>query len=223
LPSSSGSFTGERIRDKIAASKKKGLWMGGFVPFGYRSKERTLLIDKDEAETVRMIFARYLELGSVRKLEAGLAGRKLRTRAFTSISTKTWGNRPFGRGHLCYPLSNPVYADKIAHKDERYDGQHEAICQEDVRCRAGAARRQHAWPQDKSPRQGIEEPWWRVSPHPPRRAYCAFLRSIGCSHGQGPTADEANFDGRNRAPLRRSGWSQVPQTLAGPCSFFVLW
>jgi DNA invertase Pin-like site-specific DNA recombinase len=119
--------TGERIRDKIAASKKKGLWMGGFVPFGYRSKERTLLIEKGEAETVRMIFARYLQLGSVRKLEAELASRKLRTRVFTSAGKKTWGNRPFTRGHLYYLLSNPVYVGKIAHKDERYDGQHEAI------------------------------------------------------------------------------------------------
>src|SRR5437762_6531057 len=72
--------TGERIRDKIAASKKKGLWMGGFVPSGYRCKERTLLTYRDEAETVRMIFGRYLVLGSVRKLEAELVSRKLRTR-----------------------------------------------------------------------------------------------------------------------------------------------
>ncbi len=119
--------TGERIRDKIAASKKKGLWMGGFVPLGYRSKERTLFINKEEADTVRMIFARYLALGSVRKLEAELASRNLRTRAFTSAGNKTWGDRPFSRGHLYYLLSNTVYAGKIAHKDERYEGQHEAI------------------------------------------------------------------------------------------------
>jgi DNA invertase Pin-like site-specific DNA recombinase len=119
--------TGERIRDKIAASKKKGLWMGGFVPMGYRAKERTLAIDKAEAETVRLIFARYLALGSVRKLEAELAGSKLRTRAFTSAGEKTWGNRPFSRGHLYYLLSNPIYAGKIAHKEKQYDGQHEAI------------------------------------------------------------------------------------------------
>ena len=67
--------TGERIRDKIAASKKKGLWMGGFVPFGYRAKDRTLTIDKDEAETVRLIYSRYLELGTVSALEAELAER----------------------------------------------------------------------------------------------------------------------------------------------------
>ena len=119
--------TGERIRDKIAASKKKGLWMGGFVPFGYRSKERTLIIYEDEAKTVRTIFNRYLELGSVRKLEGELVRGNLRTRAFTSATNKTWGDRPFSRGHLYRILSNPVYAGKIAHRDQQFDGQHEAI------------------------------------------------------------------------------------------------
>src|SRR4051812_18456374 len=140
--------TGERIRDKIAASKKKGLWMGGFVPFGYRSKERTLLIYRDEAETVRMIYARYLELGSVLKLEAELAKSKLRTRAFTSASNKAWGNRPFSRGHLYYVLSNPVYAGKIAHKDKQYDGQHAAIIDKKtfraVQAQLAANNRQHS-------------------------------------------------------------------------------
>src|SRR5438045_3190306 len=74
--------TGERIRDKIAASKKKGLWMGGFVPSGYRAKDRTLVVDLKEADSIRMIFRRYLQLGSVSKLEAELAGCGQRTRAF---------------------------------------------------------------------------------------------------------------------------------------------
>jgi len=119
--------TGERIRDKIAASKRKGLWMGGFVPFGYRAKDRTLTIDKDEAATVRLIYSRYLELGTVSALEAELAERNVRTRVFTSASNKTWGDRPFSRGHLYRILSNPVYAGKIVHNDTQYDGQHEAI------------------------------------------------------------------------------------------------
>jgi site-specific DNA recombinase len=120
--------TGERIRDKIAASKKKGLWMGGFVPFGFRAKDRTLAIDQGEAETVRLIFHRYLELGTVSELENDIAERDLRTRAFTSAnSNRPWGNRPFSRGHLYKMLSNPIYAGKIAHKDKVYDGQHAAI------------------------------------------------------------------------------------------------
>jgi DNA invertase Pin-like site-specific DNA recombinase len=119
--------TGERIRDKIAASKKKGMWMGGFVPFGYRAHERTLVIENDEAETIQVIFERYLQLGSVAKLELELRRRKLQTRAFTSASNKAWGNRPFSRGHLYKILSNPVYAGKIAHKGEVYAGLHQAI------------------------------------------------------------------------------------------------
>ena len=139
--------TGERIRDKIAASKKKGLWMGGFVPFGYRAKDRTLIIDKDEAETVRLIYSRYLELGTVSALEAELAERNLRTRAFTSASNKTWGDRPFSRGHLYKILSNPIYAGKIVHNDKQHDGQHEAIIDRKtfaaVQAQLAANNRQH--------------------------------------------------------------------------------
>ena len=139
--------TGERIRDKIAASKKKGLWMGGFVPFGYRAKDRTLTIDKDEAETVRLIYSRYLELGTVSALEAELAERNIRTRAFTSASNKTWGDRPFSRGHLYKILSNPIYAGKIVHNDKQHDGQHEAIIDRKtfaaVQAQLAANNRQH--------------------------------------------------------------------------------
>jgi site-specific DNA recombinase len=119
--------TGERIRDKIAASKKKGLWMGGFVPFGYRAHDRTLIINEEEAATIREIFQLYLELGSVTTLHSELVERNIHTRPFTSASNKEWGNRPFSRGHLYKMLSNPIYAGKIAHKGEQYQGQHEAI------------------------------------------------------------------------------------------------
>ena len=120
--------TGERIRDKIAASKKKGLWMGGFIPFGYRANDRTLVIDEGEAATVRLIFRRYLDVGTVSALESDIAERNIRTRAFTSAnSNRAWGNRPFSRGHLYKMLSNPIYTGKIAHKDKLFDGRHEAI------------------------------------------------------------------------------------------------
>src|SRR5436305_9531083 len=90
--------TGERIRDKIAASKKKGLWMGGFVPFGYRAKDRTLIIHRDESDTVRLISSRYLQLRTASALEAELAERNLRTRAIMSASSnKAWRDRPFSR------------------------------------------------------------------------------------------------------------------------------
>ena len=140
--------TGERIRDKIAASKRKGLWMGGFVPFGYRAKDRTLIIDKDEAATVRLIYSRYLELGAVSALEVELAERNVRTRAFISAnSNKAWGDRPFSRGHLYKILSNPIYAGKIVHNDKQHDGQHEAIIDRKtfaaVQAQLAANNRQH--------------------------------------------------------------------------------
>jgi DNA invertase Pin-like site-specific DNA recombinase len=109
--------TGERIRDKIAASKKKGLWMGGNVPLGYQPKDRTLVIDPTEAETVRMIYERYLELGCVRALKSELDR--------TGIASK--GGTSFSRGALYHLLSNPIYIGEIRHRTERYPGQHEAI------------------------------------------------------------------------------------------------
>ena len=83
--------TGERIRDKIAASKKKGLWMGGVVPLGYRVEERKLYVDQDEAATVRLIFDLYLELGSIRALQRELKRRDIRTRVRTLTTGKAVG------------------------------------------------------------------------------------------------------------------------------------
>src|SRR3954464_10940098 len=98
--------TGERIRDKIAASKKKGLWMGGFAPLGYRPHERTLVIHEQEAETVRLISRLYLQLGSVPKVVDELARRQLRTPTFTSATGKEWGGRSFNRGQVARILTD---------------------------------------------------------------------------------------------------------------------
>lgn len=119
--------TGERIRDKIAASKRKGLWMGGRVPLGYRANGRTLQIERSEAKTVRLLFALYLELGSVRRLKQEADQRGLRTKIYTDRNGKTSGGRPFGRGNLYHLLSNPIYAGCVPHKDESFEGQHEGI------------------------------------------------------------------------------------------------
>jgi DNA invertase Pin-like site-specific DNA recombinase len=119
--------TGERIRDKIAASKKKGLWMGGFVPFGYHKDGRTLTVRADEAASIRAIYAGYLDLKSVDALKEQLEKRGLRTRPRPSGSTRMAGGRPFSRGHLYRLLSNPLYAGMIEHKGQTYDGQHTAI------------------------------------------------------------------------------------------------
>ncbi len=119
--------TAERIRDKIAASKKKGLWMGGWVPLGYESKERTLIINEPEAETVRTLFRLYLELGNVRRVkeEAARLGLVSKKRAFAS--GKLRGGVAFTRGRLYHLLSNPVYVGEIRHKAQTYPGQHPAI------------------------------------------------------------------------------------------------
>ena len=110
--------TGERIRDKIAASKKKGMWMGGNVPLGYDANERTLVINPAEAETVRRVFALYRELGCVRRVKEEADRLGLRTKCSTTTNGTERGGKPFSRGHLYTLLSNPIYIGHIAHKGE---------------------------------------------------------------------------------------------------------
>jgi len=119
--------TGERIRDKIAASKKRGLWMGGFVPIGYESRDRTLVIVENEAAVVRTIFELYLDLKNVRLVEEELRRRGITTKRYTAASGRTVGGQPFSRGHIYKLLGNPLYVGEIAHKGTRYPGQHPAI------------------------------------------------------------------------------------------------
>lgn len=119
--------TGERIRDKIAASKKKGLWMGGFVPMGYAANGRTLTIVEGDAIIIRRVYARFLALGSILRLKDELDRDGIVTRAFTSASNRGWGARPFSLGHLRRILTNPVYAGEILHKGERFKALHPAI------------------------------------------------------------------------------------------------
>lgn len=119
--------TGERIRDKIAASKAKGIWMGGFVPLGYDVKDRKLVVNQAEAERVRYIFERYLELGNVRLLKTHLAEKGIHSKSRTLPSGEPFGGIPFFRGALYCVLTNPIYIGEIRHKDKTYPGQHEAI------------------------------------------------------------------------------------------------
>jgi DNA invertase Pin-like site-specific DNA recombinase len=119
--------TGERIRDKISASKKKGMWMGGMIPFGYDCLEKKLLINQDDSKVVRLIFEKYLALGSVRHLKEYLDNSGILSKLRTSDKGKTWGGAKFSRGLLYKLLINPVYIGRIKHKDVVYDGQHEAI------------------------------------------------------------------------------------------------
>jgi len=118
---------GERIRDKIAASKRKGMWMGGVPPLGYRARNCKLIIVEGEAEIVRFIFRRYAELGSVRLLKDELEARSIQSKLRTSASGRTSGGKPFARGALYLILRNRIYHGEIVHNEESYLGEHEPI------------------------------------------------------------------------------------------------
>ena len=124
--------TSERIRDKIAASKAKGMWMGGGVPLGYVADGRTLKIHEIEAETIRYIFRRYLELKSVHRLKAALDEEGVRSKLSVYGTGRTRGGCLMDRGALFRLLSNPVYLGKIRHKDKIYDGLHPAIIDQET-------------------------------------------------------------------------------------------
>ena len=119
--------TAERIRDKIAASKRKGMWMGGSVPLGYQPDGRTLKIDETEAETIRTLYDLYLEHRTLRDVKEQAEYLDLRSRRRERAGGRISGRTHFDRGHLQHILSNPVYAGRIRHKQQVYEGQHPAI------------------------------------------------------------------------------------------------
>jgi site-specific DNA recombinase len=119
--------TGERIRDKIAASKRRGMWMGGNLPLGYDAQDRNLVINAKEAKAVRFIYELYRELGSVRRLKEELDRRGIRSKARVSGDGNRSGGQPFSRGALYTLLANPVYVAEIRHKSLKYPGLHEPI------------------------------------------------------------------------------------------------
>lgn len=128
--------TGERIRDKVAASKAKGMWMGGNVPLGYDiptdRQSRALVVNQGEAETVRLIFHLYLELGSVRALTADLNERGIVTKQRLAGSGRLMGGNPWKEGPLYHFLKNRIYRGEIAHKGKVHPGQHEPIVDPDL-------------------------------------------------------------------------------------------
>jgi len=118
---------GERVRDKISASKRKGIWVGGPVPLGYASVNKKIIIVPDEAETVRGIFRRYLELGAVRTLAADLDQRGIRTKRRELANGQTIGGGRFGVGALSYFLKNRFYIGEVAYHGEIHQAEHEPI------------------------------------------------------------------------------------------------
>jgi site-specific DNA recombinase len=123
---------GERIRDKFAASRRRGMWMGGTIPLGYDVKDRKLVVNRREAETVRLIFQRYLALGCVSKLRAELDRRGVRSKQRTLMSGQVLGGCSFGRGALYHLLRNRIYRGKVLHKGVTYPGEHQAIVNEEL-------------------------------------------------------------------------------------------
>ncbi len=119
--------TSERIRDKIAASKRKGLWVGGVVPLGYDTKDRKITANEVEAERVRTIFCSYLKLGSLNLLMAHLRKREIVTKVRTLKSGETVGGIPFTRGPLAHLLRNRFYIGEVVFKSEVLKGEQPAI------------------------------------------------------------------------------------------------
>ena len=124
--------TAERIRDKIAASKKKGMWMGGPVPLGYEVRDKKLIINEVEASQVQRIFELYLSLDNVRELKTELDRLNIRTKRQIYRPGREVGNCAFTRGRLYHLLKNPLYIGKIRHRDESYDGRHQGIINSDI-------------------------------------------------------------------------------------------
>src|SRR5262249_34196720 len=119
--------TGERIRDKIAASRRKGLWMGGVPPLGYDVRDRNLIANEPEAATVKLIYQLYLKLSSVRLLKLELDRRRVISKVRISRKGSTSGGLPFSRGALYELLANPIYVGQVRHRKQVHPGQHPPI------------------------------------------------------------------------------------------------
>ncbi|HET6927628.1 MAG TPA: recombinase family protein, partial [Hyphomicrobiaceae bacterium] len=125
-------LAGERIRDKFAASRRKGMWMGGTVPLGYEVTARKLVINAAEAERVRAIFERYLALGCVSKLREDLEQRGIRSKQRVLASGRVLGGGSFGRGALYHLLQSRIYLGEVVHNGISYPGEHERIIDDEL-------------------------------------------------------------------------------------------
>ena len=124
--------TGERIRDKIAASKRKGMWMGGVPPLGYDLRERKLIVNPKEAQLVCDLYRLYLELGCVSKLKTHLDREGIKSKVRVSAAGNRSGGSSYSRGALYEILKNRIYRGEIAHRNQVYPGEHEAIVPQEL-------------------------------------------------------------------------------------------
>jgi site-specific DNA recombinase len=169
--------TGERIRDKIAASKKKGMWMGGPVPLGYDVIERKLIAREDEAAIVRLIFERHQALGSIRSLIDDLATRGVCSKRRVMRDGRVVGGKPFGAGAITHLLRSVLYTGHIPHGDNVYPGEHVGIIEQEV------------W----AASQALLD---RNAPRPPSGQRSLLAGRIRDGHGRPMAAEHANKGGR---------------------------
>ena len=127
LPNSNGRSPPSASGDKIAASKRKGLWVGGPLPLGYAMKDGKIAVVEDEAERVRLVYRRYLELGGVNALVRDLRDKDIRTKTRLRATGATHGGIPFERGSLFYLLRNRFYIGEVKYKGEILPGEQPAI------------------------------------------------------------------------------------------------
>ncbi len=168
--------TGERIRDKLAASKRKGMWMGGMPPLGYDVKDRRLVINEAEAAMVRQIFNGFTEMRSITAVVKKTHEKGFRTKTYVSQKGNARQGKLMDKGYIYKLINNPIYIGKIVHKDETYPGLHQAIIDQSLWDQAHEIMK-------ISPRTRANEN---------RRKYGAALRGIikcgGCNSGMMPTS-----------------------------------
>jgi DNA invertase Pin-like site-specific DNA recombinase len=148
--------TAERIRDKVAASKRKGMWMGGAVPMGYDVKDKALVVNGEEAAAIRTIFAEYLSTGSVRQLSARLNDLGVVSKRRIDRHGRLSGGEAFSRGALYHILRNPIYIGKTRHKGELYNGLQEAIIDDETWQRVQVLLADHGGKRIKTPRRSAK-------------------------------------------------------------------
>lgn len=202
----------ERVRDKIAQSKARGIWMGGTVPFGYRVEDRKLHVVEEEAETVRYIYAAYLEAPSVRALKERLDDEGIISRA-QERGSKTVGGGPWGRGALHWLLRNPIYTGKLRHRDLLHEGEHQAIVPQELwnkvqaKLADGADRAQRTREATGALllgmiRDGADRPMTSTYTEKRGRLYRYYVSSVSAETNAGVTQAEA-------APLTRISMARL--------------
>jgi DNA invertase Pin-like site-specific DNA recombinase len=222
--------TGERIRDKIAASKAKGMWLGGLAPLGYdipAPGSRMLRVNETEAVTVRGIFARYLELGSVHVLQRELTEQGILSKRRVTAAGTVTGGAPFSRGALFHLLRNRIYLGQIVHREAVYLGEHLAIVDEKLFARAqemldGNARRHRSTADHRIARAPLTGKLFDASGEPMTPTFSrgqagrAYRYYVSASLQQGGAGDDERGIKRLSAPAIERVLSETIDRWLGP-------